>query len=116
MSKLLVSTLPLAYDGTVEPDTFNKLVRILELNLGEFDPDNTRQITTTEKLDNKFNLGSIVFDTTLEKLQIYNGTEWLDIDTTSTSIHSGPPTNGLEAQASLGILSVSTNGGITITL
>ncbi len=116
MAKLLKTSLPFSYDGQVNGDLYNRLLRILEINLGEFDPDNTRQITTAEKLDNKFNLGSIVFDTTLEKLQIYNGTEWLNIDTTSTSIHSGPPTNGLEAQASLGILSVSTNGGITITL
>ena len=116
MAKLLRTSLPFSYDGQVSGDLYNRLLRILEINLGEFDPDNTRQITTEEKLDNKFNLGAVVFDTTLEKLQVYDGDEWLDIDTTSTSIHSGPPTSGLEAQASLGTLSVSAGGDITITL
>jgi|TARA_B100000287_G_scaffold40167_1_gene36581 hypothetical protein len=116
MAKLLRTSLPFSYDGQVSADLYNRLLRILEINLGEFDPDNTRQITTEEKLDNKFNLGAIVFDTTLEKLQVYDGDDWLTIATVAPAVFSGPPTNGLEAQASLGTLSVSAGGDITITL
>ena len=116
MAKLLRTSLPFSYDGQVSADLYNRLLRILEINLGEFDPDNTRQITTAEKLDNKFNLGAIVFDTTLEKLQVYDGDDWLTIATVAPAVFSGPPTNGLEAQASLGTLSVSAGGDITITL
>ena len=116
MAKLLRTSLPFSYDGQVSADLYNRLLRILEINLGEFDPDNTRQITTEEKLDNKFNLGAIVFDTTLEKLQVYDGDDWLTIATVAPAVFSGLPTNGLEAQASLGTLSVSAGGDITITL
>ena len=116
MAKLLRTSLPFSYDGQVSADLYNRLLRILEINLGEFDPDNTRQITTEEKLDNKFNLGAIVFDTTLEKLQVYDGDDWLTIATVAPAVVSGPPTNGLEAQASLGTLSVSAGGDIKITL
>ena len=48
MSKLLPTRLPLAFDE-VTPELFNRLVRILEINLGEFDPDNVRQMTTAER-------------------------------------------------------------------
>tara|TARA_B100001059_G_C17790811_1_gene560034 strand:- start:329 stop:679 length:351 start_codon:yes stop_codon:yes gene_type:complete len=116
MAKLLRTSLPFSYDGQVSGDLYNRLLRVLEINLGEFDPDNTRQITTTEKLDNKFNLGSIVFDTTLNELQFYNGDDWRTIATVADAVFSGPPTNGLEAQSSLGTLSVSAGGDTTITL
>ena len=116
MAKLLRTSLPFSSDGQVSGELYNRLLRILEINLGEFDPDNTRQITTAEKSDNKFNLGAIVFDTTLEKLQVYDGDDWLTIATVAPAVFSGPPTSGLEAQASLGTLSVSAGGDITITL
>ena len=116
MAKLLRTSLPFSYDGQVSGELYNRLLRILEINLGEFDPDNTRQITTAEKLDNKFNLGAIVFDTTLNKLQVYDGDDWLTIATVAPAVFSGPPANGLEAQSSLGTLSVSAGGDTTITL
>ena len=46
MSKLLPTRLPISMSPQVESDTYNRLVRVLEINLGEFNPDNTRQITT----------------------------------------------------------------------
>ena len=116
MSKLLQTQLPISVDGSIDGNLYNRLVRILEINLGQFDPDNTRQITTQEKLENKFNQGAIVFDTTLDKLQVYDGNKWLNIDTTDTSSFSGPPENGLSAQASLGIVSVLTKGATSIHL
>ena len=40
MGSLLQTGLPMAYDE-VDPDTYNRLVRVLELNLSAFDPDTT---------------------------------------------------------------------------
>ena len=48
MSKILQTQLPLASEQ-VTSDIFNRLVRILELNLGAVDLDNVRQITDAEK-------------------------------------------------------------------
>ena len=39
MSKLLPTRLPIADGQSVTADTFNRLVRILEINLGAVDPD-----------------------------------------------------------------------------
>ena len=44
MSKLLQTQLPLA-QSEVTPDTFNRLIRLLEINLGAVDLDNTRQVS-----------------------------------------------------------------------
>ena len=44
MSKILQTQLPLAYGETTSVDVFNRLVRILEINLGAVDPDNTLQL------------------------------------------------------------------------
>ena len=48
MSKLLQTQLPLAI-GPVDTELFNRLVRILEINLGAVDLDNVRQISDPEK-------------------------------------------------------------------
>ena len=47
MAKLLETSLPLA-QGELSPEIFNRLVRILELNLGQFDPNRTPQFNETE--------------------------------------------------------------------
>ena len=44
MSKILQTQLPLASEQ-VTSDVFNRLVRILEINLGAVDTDNIRQIS-----------------------------------------------------------------------
>ena len=90
MSKLLPTQLPISYDGNVDGALYNRLIRILEINLG--------------------------FDTTVDRLQVYDGDKWLNIDITDASSFSGPPENGLSAQASLGIVSVATKGSISIHL
>ena len=56
MSKILQTQLPLASE-TVTSDIFNRLVRILEINLGSVDLDNIRQISDTEKNTLQFNDG-----------------------------------------------------------
>ena len=78
MSKILQTQLPLAYGDTTSVDVFNRLVRILEINLGSVDPDNTLQLSTTERDKLNFNIGTLIFNTTTEVLQVYNGHEFLD--------------------------------------
>ena len=47
MAKLLDSRLPLALTE-VDANIFNRLVRILEINLGKFDPNSTPQFNDSE--------------------------------------------------------------------
>tara|TARA_R100000458_G_scaffold56179_1_gene60821 strand:+ start:3261 stop:3632 length:372 start_codon:yes stop_codon:yes gene_type:complete len=109
MSKILETQLPLAYGDTTSVDVFNRLVRILEINLGSVDPDNTLQLSTTERDKLNFNIGTLIFNTTTEVLQVYNGHEFLDL---------GTPANpqGYQAKALVGNVSIKTNGDITINL
>ena len=108
MSKLLPTRLPLA-QSDVTADIFNRLVRILEINLGSIDPDNTLQLSTIERDKLNFNLGTLIFNTSTKVLQIFNGTEFIDL-------MNEPDPKGFEAQGFLGSISVKTNGDITITL
>ena len=109
MSKILQTQLPLAYGETASVDVFNRLVRILEINLGSVDPDNTLQLSTTERDQLSFNIGTLIFNTTTEVLQVYNGHEFLDL---------GTPANpqGYQVKALVGSVSVKTGGDITINL
>ena len=59
MAKLLETRLPNAI-GEVSPDVYNRLVRVLELNLGTFDPSATPQHNLTTLAKNKFNTGDII--------------------------------------------------------
>tara|TARA_R110001583_G_scaffold32319_2_gene110490 strand:- start:302 stop:628 length:327 start_codon:yes stop_codon:yes gene_type:complete len=108
MSKLLQTQLPIASD-TVTSDVFNRLVRILEINLGAVDLDNVRQINDAEKNTLKFNDGSIIWNTTVGVLQVYTGNKWVDIGDRTLP-------QGFEMTSALGEVSVKTNGNITITL
>jgi len=109
MSKLLPTQLPQAQGESVASATFNRLIRILEINLGAVDPDNTLQLSTTQRDKLNFNLGTLIFNTTTQVLQVFNGTEFIDL-------MDEPNPQGYEAQGLLGNISVSTNGNITITL
>jgi len=109
MSKLLPTQLPQAQGESVSSATFNRLIRILEINLGAVDPDNTLQLSTTQRDKLNFNLGTLIFNTTTQVLQVFNGTEFIDL-------MDEPNPQGYEAQGLLGNISVNTNGNITITL
>jgi hypothetical protein len=78
MAKLLNTRLPVA-NGLVTPELFNRLVRLLELNLGEFDPINTEQFNTEERDQSNFNAGTIIFNTTTNSLQVFDGIGFTDI-------------------------------------
>ena len=107
MAKLLETRLPSAV-GEVSPDLYNRLVRILELNLGGFDPTATPQYTLTTLNQNKFNTGDVIWNMNAQSLQVFDGSKWYDI-------YSGT-TRGVSATGGVGSLSVSTNGAISIDL
>jgi len=108
MSKLLQTQLPLASEQ-VTSDIFNRLVRILEINLGAVDLDNVRQISDPEKNTLKFNDGSIIWNTTVGVLQVYTGNKWLDIGERTLS-------QGFEMTSSVGKVTINIAGSTTITL
>ena len=47
MARLLETRLPMA-SGLVSPETYNRMVRILEINLNRFDPTATPEYTETD--------------------------------------------------------------------
>ena len=102
MAKLLPTRLPLAQGETVSAELFNRLVRILEINLGAVDPDNTLQLSTTERDSLSFNRGALIFNTTTEVLQVFDGTEFIDLTSHRTYL------TGLSAPTGLGSVTVST--------
>ena len=101
MAKLLQTNLPLALNDDLSADLYNRLIRILEINLGEFDPSNTDQSSTLERNVISFNPGSIIFNTDLEKLQVWSGTAWYNID--------------MQLEEEKNFLMVSSLGKVTVT-
>jgi len=107
MGKLLETRLPIAV-SEVDPGIYNRMVRILEINLGRFDTTATPEYNDTQISQNKFSAGDVIWNTNKSVLQVYTGSEWQDIST-RTEV-------GLEATGSVGTLSVVTNGATTINL
>ena len=107
MAKLLETRLPNA-QGEVSADIYNRLVRVLELNLGSFDPTATPQYTITTLSQHKFNPGDVIWNLNAKSLQVYDGAKWHDV-------YSGT-TRGVSATGAVGSLSVITNGAISIDL
>jgi hypothetical protein len=108
MSKILQTQLPLATD-TVSSDIFNRLVRILEINLGAVDLDNVRQISDAEKNTLQFNAGSIIWNTTVGVLQVYTGNKWVDIGARTLA-------KGFEMTSDVGTVTIKIAGATTIEL
>jgi len=102
MSKLLPTRLPLAQGQTVSADTFNRLVRVLEINLGAFDPSFSSHYNLQERNSRQFATGSIIFNTTEMIHQAYDGVEWRNLYE-----HQTYPT-GVSISASLGSVTVTT--------
>ena len=109
MAKLLKTSLPFSYDGQVNGDLYNRLLRILEINLGEFDPDNTRQINDRDKNRARFNVGSLIWNTNNQSLEVYIGNRWVAL-TDPVEDH------GVQGMLSLGSVTVQTNGNTRIVL
>jgi len=72
MAKLLDSRLPLALTE-VDANIFNRLVRILEINLGKFDPNSTPQFNDAQISTLAFNAGDVIWNTSIGVLQVYTG-------------------------------------------
>lgn len=79
MTKILETRLPLATDETVTSDTFNRLVRILEINLGSKDIDQTPVFTNSEISTLQFATGAVIFNSTVEVHQAFDGTEFRNL-------------------------------------
>ena len=102
MSKLLQTRLPIAEGQTVSADTFNRLVRILEINLGSVDPDTIQVFNSTEISELQFATGAIIFNSTTEVHQAFDGTEFRNLYEHQTYL------TGLSGTMSLGTVTVST--------
>ncbi len=102
MSKLLPTRLPLAQGETVSVDTFNRLIRILELNLGSVDPDLVKSYNATELSELQFATGAIIFNSTTEVHQAFDGTEFRNLYEHQTYL------TGLAVTTSIGSVTVST--------
>tara|TARA_Y100001938_G_C8022580_1_gene396139 strand:+ start:845 stop:1168 length:324 start_codon:yes stop_codon:yes gene_type:complete len=107
VSKLLETKLPLAI-GEISPETFNRLVRVLELSLNKVDIDSTLSVNETQRNNNKFQQGDIIWNLTAQELQLWTGKEWISLYERREF--------GVEATASLGKLTISTNGSTSINI
>ena len=102
MSKLLPTQLPLAVGENITADTFNRLIRILEINLGSVDPDIVKSYNSTDLNELQFATGAIIFNTTTEVHQAFDGTQFRNLYEHQTYL------TGLSATTSIGAVTVST--------
>ena len=107
MGKLLETKLPVAI-GEISPETFNRLVRVLELSLNKVDVNATLNVNESQRNKNKFNPGDLIWNLSTSQLQLWTGSSWVDI-------YKGNE-NGVEGKSSLGTLSVATNGNTSISI
>ena len=108
MGRLLETRLPNATNGEVDGALFNRLVRILQLNLESFDPNATPVFTVVLRDQNQFNAGDIIWNPSENASEVFNGKKWVNITSSDAT--------GVEATGGVGKLSVVNNGTISITL
>ena len=108
MAKLLNTRLPLALKD-VDPNTFNRLVRVLEINLGEYDTSATPQFNDSDITTLAFNAGDVIWNTSIGVLQVYTGNRWIQL-------HTPVSPQGYELQSSVGSVTVKIAGDTTINL
>lgn len=107
MAKLLETKLPTAV-GPLNPEIFNRLVRILELSLNAKDIDATLSVNETQRNLNKFNKGDIIYNLSTDQLQFWNGVKWIDL-------YSGEE-NGVQGTTTLGKVTIQTNGATIVPI
>jgi hypothetical protein len=93
--------LPLAQGDTIKAETFNRLVRILEINLASQDPDKVKSFNSTEISELQFATGAIIFNTTTEVHQAFDGTQFRNLYEHNTYV------SGLSATMSIGAVTVT---------
>ena len=90
MSRLLETRLPLAIGGTgseVDVETFNRLVRVLEINLGSVDFTISPHFNSTQISTLQFATGAIIFNTTNQIHQAFDGNALRDLYSHLSLIH-----------------------------
>lgn len=107
MAKILETKLPTAV-GPLNPEIFNRLVRILEISLNSKDIDATLSVNETQRNLNKFNKGDIIYNLSTDQLQLWNGVEWIDL-------YSGEE-NGVQGTTTLGKVTIQTNGATIVPI
>jgi len=107
MSKLLQTKLPVSI-GEISSETFNRLVRVLELSLNRVDIDATLSVNEAQRNENKFNNGDIIWNLSTNQLQLWNGQTWVDL-------YSGNE-KGIQAVGQIGNVTVATGGATSIEL
>ena len=126
MAKLLQTNLPFAQGENVSSGTFNQLVRVLEINLGSVDPDNTLQLTTAERDTLNFNIGQIIYNTSTTTLQYWDGSAFQNISSTgavtlnitdgSSNIAIDLFSETLSLLGGTGITSTASGNGVTFAI
>jgi len=101
MGKLLETRLPQAQGDSVDSVTFNRLIRVLEINLSAFDPDSVRHYTNTDVSELQFATGSIIFNSTTNVHQAFDGTNFRNLYEHQTYL------SGISATMSLGTVTVT---------
>jgi len=101
MGKLLETRLPIAQGDSVDTVTFNRLIRVLEINLSAFDPDSVRHYTNTDVSELQFATGSIIFNSTTNVHQAFDGTNFRNLYEHQTYV------SGISATISLGTVTVT---------
>jgi len=107
MGKLLQTRLPTSI-GEISSETFNRLVRVLELSLNTVDVDATLSVNETQRNENKFNNGDIIWNLSTNQLQLWTGEQWVDL-------YSGNE-KGVQAVAQIGNITVATGGATSIEI
>ena len=105
MAKILQTQLPISSDEGVTSDTFNRAIRVLELNLNAIDIDQTPQFNQAIIDGSKFRDGDVIWNTTLQKLQVFSE------DSFKTISYPAPT---LLATSGLGTVQVTASGDITV--
>ena len=108
MARLLETRLPLAVGDEVKGETFNKLIRTLELNLDTFDTNATPAFLVANRDELKFTKGDVIWNLNENVLQVWSGTLWENIST--------PETSGLSCTGSVGTVQVTNGGAITVVV
>ena len=102
MSKLLETRLPLELKEFVTQDTYNRLVRILEINLGSVDITISPHFNNEQIAQLQFATGAIIFNSTESIHQAFDGNQLRNLYE-----HQTYPT-GVQMTSGLGNVTVST--------
>jgi hypothetical protein len=93
MSRLLETRLPASVGESVTSDTYNRLVRILEINLGAVDFTISPHFNADQISKLQFATGAIIFNTTTSIHQAFDGNSDCEICTTHQTYPTGVQAN-----------------------